>query len=66
MNTSFWPAFWIAGFIVYSLPTLIAFYRHANSLWSIAVLNLLFGWTLIMWFGASIWAITDKTDTTPQ
>ena len=53
---------WIAGGLIYALPTLIALYRHANSTLSIAVLNLLFGWTLIMWFGASVWAITDKTD----
>jgi hypothetical protein len=52
---------WLAGALVYALPTLIALYRHANSTVSIAVLNLLFGWTLIMWFGASVWAITDKT-----
>ncbi|MDJ0653989.1 MAG: superinfection immunity protein [Xanthomonadales bacterium] len=52
----------MTGAVLYLLPTFIAFYRHANSLWSIAVLNLLFGWTLIMWFGASVWAITDKTD----
>jgi hypothetical protein len=53
---------WLALGLIYALPTLIAFYRHANSLWPIAVLNLLFGWTLIMWFGASVWAITDKTN----
>lgn len=59
-STVFW-SLWIAGAMIYLLPTLIAFYRHANSVWSIAVLNLLFGWTLIMWFGASVWAMTDKT-----
>ncbi len=63
MDMSIWSTLWMAGLLVYALPTLIAFYRHANSVKSIAVLNLLLGWTLIMWFGASIWAITDKTDT---
>ncbi|MDX1572259.1 MAG: superinfection immunity protein [Xanthomonadales bacterium] len=62
MSGSVWPAIWIAGIVVYAIPTVIAFYRHANSFWSIALLNLLFGWTLIMWFGASVWAMTDKTD----
>ena len=62
MNGSVWPAIWIAGIVVYAIPTVIAFYRHANSFWSIALLNLLLGWTLIMWFGASVWAMTDKTD----
>ena len=49
-----------AAVTLYLLPTLIALYRHANSTWSIAVLNLLLGWTLIMWLGASMWALIDK------
>lgn len=46
--------------VLYLLPTLIALHRHASSFWSIAVLNVFLGWTLIMWFGASVWALTDK------
>ena len=61
-GANWFTTIWLTGALLYLLPTFIAFYRHANSLWSIAVLNLLFGWTLIMWFGASVWAITDKTD----
>ncbi|MEM9533524.1 MAG: superinfection immunity protein [Pseudomonadota bacterium] len=62
MNGLNWIAcLWLSVSLVYLLPTFIAAYRHANSLWAIAVLNLLFGWTLVMWFGASVWAITDKT-----
>lgn len=62
MNGLNWIAFlWLSVSLLYLLPTFIAAYRHANSLWAIAVLNLLFGWTLVMWFGASVWAITDKT-----
>lgn len=63
MSGATWiTTFWLSIGLVYLLPTLIAAYRHANSLWAIAVLNLLFGWTLVMWFGASLWAITDKTE----
>lgn len=51
---------WLLLALIYSLPTMIAFYRHASSFWSIALLNLLFGWTLVLWFGASVWALTDK------
>ncbi len=58
---SFSSIVWIAVGVLYLLPTMIAWYRHANSTWSIAILNLLFGWTLIMWVGASIWAIVDKS-----
>ena len=53
-------AIWILGTLLYLLPTLIACWRHATSTWSIAVLNLLFGWTLIIWLGASLWALTDR------
>lgn len=56
---------WIAGLLIYALPTWIALYRHAHSFWSIAVLNLLFGWTLILWFGASVWALVDKPERAP-
>ncbi len=61
MSGTTWITLWLGLSFIYLLPTLIAAYRHANSLWAIAVLNLLFGWTLVMWFGASLWAITDKT-----
>ncbi|MFK7958390.1 MAG: superinfection immunity protein [Lysobacterales bacterium] len=61
MSGTTWITLWLSLSLIYLLPTFIAAYRHANSLWAIAVLNLLFGWTLVMWFGASLWAITDKT-----
>jgi len=52
----------LVGSLIYILPTLIALYRHATSVRSIAVLNLFLGWTLILWFGASVWAMVDKPD----
>ena len=58
--SSHWIGYWILGAVLYTLPTLIAFYRHAESIRSIAALNIFFGWTLIMWFGASVWALVDK------
>lgn len=62
MTGTTWITLWLSFSVIYLLPTFIAAYRHANSLWAIAVLNLLLGWTLVMWFGASLWAITDKTE----
>jgi len=58
MNLELWLV--IPLLALYLLPTIIACYRHADSTIPIAVLNLLLGWTLILWFGASLWALVDK------
>ena len=34
---------------LYMLPTIIAFNRKVSSPWSIVVINVLLGWTLIGW-----------------
>ena len=51
---------WLILFAVYLLPTIIACCRHCQSTLAIAVLNLLLGWTLILWIGASVWALVEK------
>lgn len=45
---------------MYFLPTIIALVRK-NTYWHwIAVLNLVFGWTIIGWFVVAIWALVDR------
>jgi hypothetical protein len=44
---------------LFLLPTIIAFVRGHNTL-AIFLLNFFFGWTVIGWFWALIWAVTDK------
>ena len=44
----------------YLLPTLVAWLQQHHQLYAIAALNLLFGWTLLGWFGALIWAVARK------
>lgn len=41
---------------LYFTPSIIAFYRAKPSRFSIALLNLLTGWTTIGWLAAFIWA----------
>lgn len=41
------------------LPTIIAAARCHNAV-AIFLLNFFFGWTVIGWFWALIWAVTDK------
>jgi len=48
------------AFLIYWVPSLIARRRNHSNLFSIALVNLFFGWTLIGWFIALIWAATDN------
>lgn len=43
-------------FIVYFVPFLIANHRHHKNQVPIFFLNLIFGWTIIGWVGALVWA----------
>ena len=44
-------------FVIYFLPTLIAFLRqHKNSL-AIFLLNLLLGWTVLGWVASLVWSV---------
>jgi hypothetical protein len=44
---------------LFFLPTIIAASRGHNA-FAIFLLNFFFGWTVIGWFWALIWAVTDK------
>lgn len=44
----------------YLLPAIIAGYRGHASAWGIFALNLLLGWTGIIWIIALIWALSNK------
>jgi hypothetical protein len=45
------------GFILYFLPTIIAFARSKRDAVSILLLNLFLGWTAIGWVIALVWAV---------
>ncbi len=45
-------------FIVYFLPTLIAFLRQHKNKLAIFLLNLLLGWTILGWVGSLVWSVT--------
>lgn len=44
---------------VYFLPTLIAGSGHPHRL-AIFVINLFFGWTLVIWVGCIVWAVVQR------
>jgi hypothetical protein len=51
----------VAGFVIHFLPTIIAGNRRAANFWWIFVINFFFGWTLIGWVIALVWALQDRT-----
>lgn len=53
---------WIAGVLgvwvaVYFAPSAVAFYRNVPNVWSVFVINLFLGWTLIGWVIALAMAV---------
>jgi hypothetical protein len=50
----------------YFIPAYVAGTRRAENSGAITAINLLFGWTVIGWFGALIWACTDKQRPAPE
>ncbi len=51
----------VVGLIaLYLVPTAIAGGRQHRNVASIAVLNILLGWTVLGWIGALVWAFTNQ------
>ena len=50
----------VAGLLVYLLPTELAIYRDCKSTAWIVAVNLLLGWTIFGWFAAMGWAAGGK------
>lgn len=46
----------IVAIALYFMPSIVAGYRHHNSLFLILVLNILLGWTMLGWIFLIIWA----------
>lgn len=51
---------------IYLLPAIIAGFRGHASAWGIFALNLLLGWTGLVWIIALIWALSNKGQATNQ
>ena len=47
--------------ILYMLPTLIAYARDIPARQTITVINIVLGWTLIVWFVVFLWAMMAET-----
>lgn len=62
--THFLPALFLPflgfGFVMYFLPSILAFARNKRDTTAIVLLNFFLGWTMIGWVVALVWAV--KTD----
>ena len=47
------------AFVLHFLPSFIAGSRHVQNFWWIVLINFFFGWTLIGWVIALLWALRD-------
>ena len=47
----------ILSVMFYFLPTIVGCISRKINIWSIFILNLLLGWTIIAWIIALIWAL---------
>jgi len=47
--------------IVYLIPVFIAFYRKLEKRILLTFINILLGWTFIVWIACIVWAILGKT-----
>jgi hypothetical protein len=56
----FFVPFFGFGFVMYFLPTILAFARNKRDTTAILLLNIFLGWTMIGWVVALVWAV--KTD----
>jgi hypothetical protein len=54
----------VGGGAVYILPFIIAGIRKAEHRTAIFWVNLFFGWTLLGWLAALVWAVTEDTAST--
>ncbi|TAH49265.1 MAG: superinfection immunity protein [Chloroflexota bacterium] len=48
----------IVGFVLYFIPSVIAFRRAHPNRTAIFALNMLLGWTILGWIGALVWSLT--------
>ncbi len=51
----------IIGLVVDFIPTMVAFSRGHKNAGLLFFLNLLFGWTVIVWIILLIWAVSGRT-----
>ena len=52
----------VVGAIIYFVPTGLAWWMHVKSTRAIFYVNLVFGWTIIGWIVALMWAMSERNE----
>lgn len=52
----------VVGAIIYFVPTGLAWWMHVKSTRTIFYVNLVFGWTIIGWIVALMWAMSERNE----
>jgi hypothetical protein len=55
-----------AGLFIYLLPAMIASIREVEHDGAIIAINVIFGWTVLGWIAALIWAVVEKPLAQPE
>jgi hypothetical protein len=50
----------VVALAIHFLPIVVAWRRHVKNFWWIFLINFFFGWTLIGWVVALVWAVNDE------
>jgi len=58
--------YYAPAIFIYLLPAYVAMSRRAAALAPIAWLNILFGWTVLIWFACLLWSIFAAKENTIQ
>ena len=51
----------VIAFLIYFLPSTIAFHRRVPNKWAILILNFTLGWTGVAWVAALVWSLTNSS-----
>lgn len=54
--------FLVVGAILYFVPTVLAWWMQVKSTRVIFYVNLVFGWTIVGWIVALMWAIAERNE----
>ena len=51
----------VLALVIIWLPTFVGCSRGVNACWLLAMINLLFGWTIVGWLFCLLWAVVGQT-----
>ena len=62
MELIFWVIVGVLSLAFYFLPTIIADKRNVPHSGAICCINLIFGWTVLGWIAALVWAVAETPE----